>query len=100
LPEGVTVAEVKHDNGACASSNNHIICTFPQLGRRGAMYFDWVASIQVYVVRPQNSGLLTLSASITANEPDPNPANNSNSASLEVTGFPSSPKARKRIRFF
>jgi hypothetical protein len=100
LPEGVTVVEVKHDKGACASANNHIVCTFPQLGRRGAMYFDWVASIQVYVARPQTSGLVTLSASITATETDPNPADNSKSVLLEVIGFPSPPKSRKRTRFY
>lgn len=95
LPAGVTFSSVRTDTGACVFADNRITCNLGVVGVEGQQAFDWVAFISIYV-RPIEAGTVTLTARITANEPDPNLSNNTKTASAMVNP----PKSRKRVRFF
>jgi hypothetical protein len=103
LPEGVTPQSVTvsaGQEGSCAFEGSSIVCNFPKLGYEGRIFRHGNAAVIGINLQPGAAGLVNVSASITANELDPDPANNSKSASIEVIGQPAPPKPRKRVRFF
>lgn len=95
LPAGVTFSSVRTDKGTCGFADNRITCNLGVVGVEGRQAFDWVAFITIYV-KPTEAGTVTLTARITADEPDPNFSNNMKTASATVTPA----KSRKRVRFF
>ena len=100
MPDGITptsVIDKDSDGGACAFADNKITCTYPKIGESGTILFDYAAHI-IVTAKPVETGQLTLTANVTANEPDENLSNNSVAQSLQVVK--TTPKSRKRVRFF
>jgi hypothetical protein len=95
LSEGVVVSSVQTDVGECAYSGNLVTCNLGVVGEEGQQLIDSAATIAIRA-RPVVSGTVTLTAHITASEPDPNLSNNTITDSLTVN----LPKSRKRVRFF
>jgi hypothetical protein len=95
LSEGVVVSSVQTDVGECAYTGNLVTCNLGKVGVEGQRLIDAAATISIRA-RPAVSGTVTLTARITASEPDPNLSNNTITDSLTVN----LPKSRKRVRFF
>jgi hypothetical protein len=108
LPEGITpswvVISEGSQEGSCAFEGSLIVCNFPTLGYEGRSFIERAAAVIGINLQPGVAGLVNVSATITGNEPDPNPANNSLSSTVTVISLPVcsclSPKNRKRARFF
>lgn len=95
LSEGVVVTSVQTNVGECAFSGNLVTCNLGKVGVEGIRLIDAAATIAIRG-RPAASGTVTLTAHITADEPDPNLSNNTTTVSLTVN----LPKSRKRTRVF
>lgn len=95
LSEGVVVSSVQTNVGECAYLDNLVTCNLGKVGVEGIRLIDAAATIAIRA-RPAVSGTVTLTAHITASEPDPNLSNNTITDSLTVN----LPKSRKRVRFF
>jgi hypothetical protein len=93
LPEGITPLSVDTDKGQCSYTDNLITCNLGVVGREGVIYKDSAAGMQI-TVRPTSLGTKTLTARITANEPDPNLSNNTMTTTVTAV------KSRKRVRIF
>jgi uncharacterized repeat protein (TIGR01451 family) len=80
LPAGAVLQSVSASQGSCSGSGT-ITCVLGNLA-----YGD---GVQVtIVVTPQNAGTLTNTASVTADQPDPNTANNSAQVQTQVVTDP------------
>ncbi len=95
LPAGVTFSSVTTDKGTCDFADNRVTCNLGVVGVEGRQAFDWVGFVSIFV-KPTEAGTVTLTARITANEPDPNLSNNIRTESATVNPL----KSRKRVRFF
>ena len=93
LPEGITPLSVYTNTGQCSFTDNLITCNLGVVGIESERLRDFAASM-IIKVRPTSLGTKTLTARMTANEPDPNLSNNTMTTTFTVT------KSRKRVRFF
>jgi uncharacterized repeat protein (TIGR01451 family) len=80
LPNGVKVKSYTTTQGTLSKTGKIIS------GELGSLGVDETATIEV-VVKPKKAGLLPIGASVTANEPDPELANNVDTA-LHYAGRP------------
>jgi uncharacterized repeat protein (TIGR01451 family) len=78
LPESVTFGSVTPQN-VCTEENNTITCDL------GSLPNDATATVTI-VVTPTNAGMITNMASVTGNESDPDPSNNTAEKSVRVIG--------------
>lgn len=84
LPGGVSLSSAQPSQGSCSGS---LVCTLGTLAKGAS------AQIEVVTHVPASLGgqKLTNSARVSGEEPDPNPGNNSASATTEVDPKPSDP---------
>src|SRR5439155_1677597 len=80
LPAGVTFVSASSSVGTCANASNTVTCTIGNLAS-GA-----TATITINASASATAGMITNTATISGNETDPNPANNTASASTQVGG--------------
>jgi uncharacterized repeat protein (TIGR01451 family) len=78
LPAGVTFVSATPSQGTCSQSNGTVTCPLGTLASTGS------ASVDVKI-RPQGEGSITNSASVSSDIFEPNPADNSASATTTVT---------------
>src|SRR5579884_1776516 len=79
VPAGLTVEAATAGNGACSVAGQLVTCAIPNVPSGGASAVD-------VVVSPTKTGTYTnsVSVSVPAGYTDPNPANNSSTATLNV----------------
>lgn len=98
LPAGLifssAIYNTIHSKGVCDFADGLITCNLGTVGMEGVPFLDFVASVDI-CAKPTEAGTFALTARITANEPDPNLANNTAVAMATVNP----PKSRKRVRF-
>ncbi len=83
LPPGVTFVSASGTGWTCVNSGNvSVTCTRASIASGGS-----APVITITVTAPLQGGAITNNASVTATTPDPNPANNSASASTTVTAL-------------
>lgn len=79
LASGLTVQSAEPTQGSCATSGNRVICGM------GALLLATQARLQLTLsVGSDARGTLNTTASVSADQPDPNPANNQASSALLV----------------
>ncbi len=98
IPEGVGVVSMRTDRGECSFSGNLVTCDLGVVGREGFTAIDWVAGIEI-LVQSNVSASYAFTGTVSANEPDPNPADNTGTIVATLQATPA-PKSRKRVRFF
>jgi uncharacterized repeat protein (TIGR01451 family) len=79
LPVSVDFQSASASQGTCTEASGVVTCVLGSLAN-GA-----VATVTIQVV-PQSTGTISNTATVTAVEPDPNPANNADTESTEVKG--------------
>lgn len=82
LPPGATFVSVLNTGSPaaeCSAAAGVVTCTIAS-ALRGSVFFG------IQIVAPSTPGTYTSVVSVTANEPDPNPINNSASESIDVGG--------------
>jgi hypothetical protein len=94
LPENIVFSSVRTDKGTCSFAARIITCNLSKIGAAGRITIEYNARIQIFA-KPTAVGSATLTAQVTANEPDPNLANNSRTAIATIFAT----KSRKRVRF-
>lgn len=77
LPSGMTFVSASTAGGACNNANGTVTCTLASLAPQAT----WQPSI---TVSASTAGSISDSASVTANQPDPNTANNTASVTTTV----------------
>lgn len=77
LPAGVSFISATATQGSCSRAGSTVSCNLGDLAKGAS------ATISL-VVEPNGTGTISNSASVSANESDPNPGNNSASASTTV----------------
>jgi uncharacterized repeat protein (TIGR01451 family) len=78
LPESVTFGSVTPQD-SCTETDGAVICDL------GSLPNDATATVTI-VVTPTNAGMITNMASVTGNESDPDPGNNTAKKSVRVVG--------------
>lgn len=78
LPATVTYQSATASQGSCARSGQLVTCNL------GTMASGGTATVRIVVLAPQTHGDLTNAASVTSDDPDPNRANNSATATTKV----------------
>jgi uncharacterized repeat protein (TIGR01451 family) len=78
LPPGVTFVSASSTQGTCTQASGTVTCNV------GSLAVGATATITIVVTAPSSPTTITNTATIKANETDPNPANNSASASTQV----------------
>jgi uncharacterized repeat protein (TIGR01451 family) len=81
LPNGPVFVSAVAGQGGCTRVARKVTCNLGDVNPGGSV------GVQV-VVRPQKTGTLTNTAAATANESDPNPANNSATTTTTVKNLP------------
>lgn len=84
LPSSVTFVSATSTQGTCVEASGTVICSVGTLANGAS------ATVTI-TVRPRIGVTITNTASVTGNEPDLNPTNNTASASTEVLGPPAEP---------
>jgi uncharacterized repeat protein (TIGR01451 family) len=104
LPKGVSFVSAIPTQGSCAVSANKrkVTCKLGTIGvtvgpsytPTGPIYIPGVASITIQVAAPSKAGTITNSASVGGAQKDPNPRNNSATATTRVVKAKAPPKPR------
>ena len=81
LPASVTFVSAVAGQGSCTQAFRKVTCNLGDLGAGGS------AGVQI-VVQPKKAGTISNTATVVASESDPNPANNSATATTTVTSMP------------
>jgi uncharacterized repeat protein (TIGR01451 family) len=76
LPAGVTFVSVSSTQGTCINTAGTVVCSIGNLDNGGS------ATITINVTAPTTAGTITNTATVKGNEPDPNTANNTASATI------------------
>ncbi|HEX9316892.1 MAG TPA: DUF11 domain-containing protein, partial [Actinomycetota bacterium] len=80
LPAGVGFASATSSQGTCTNASGTVTCDVGSLASAAS------ATITINATAPATAGSVMNTATISGNETDPNPANNSASASIQVAG--------------
>jgi hypothetical protein len=98
LPAGLIFSSAKYttiqSNGVCDFADGLITCNLGTVGIEGVPHLDFVASVTIRAT-PTEAGTFALTARITANEPDPNLADNTAVAMATVN--PPTPRRKKQV---
>jgi uncharacterized repeat protein (TIGR01451 family) len=104
LPKGVSFVSATPTQGSCAASANKrkVTCALGSIGvtvgpnytPSGPVYIPGVASITIQVVAPSAAGTITNSATVGGAQKDPNPKNNTATATTRVIEAKVPPKPR------
>jgi uncharacterized repeat protein (TIGR01451 family) len=78
LPEGISFGNATVSQGTCADAGGIVTCSIGSLANGAA------ASITLTVTTPAAAGILTNTATVTANESDPNLSNNTSTITVDV----------------
>jgi uncharacterized repeat protein (TIGR01451 family) len=79
LPAGVTFVSASSTQGTCTNASGTVTCHV------GSLAVGANATITITVITPGRPGSITNSATVTADQPDPNTANNTASVTTSVT---------------
>jgi uncharacterized repeat protein (TIGR01451 family) len=80
LPAGVGFVSASSSVGTCTNASGTVTCAIGNLASAGT------ATIMIDATAPATAGTVTNTATVSGNETDPNPANNTASASTQVGG--------------
>jgi len=80
LPTGLTVVSATTTSGSCTTTSASVECTWPSLAQGASS----TVTVQALVAADAPAGTLTNTASVASPAEDSNPANNSDSAEVEV----------------
>jgi uncharacterized repeat protein (TIGR01451 family) len=104
LPKGVSFVSATPTQRSCTVSSNkrRVTCALgtigvtvgPNYAPSGPVYIPGVASITIQVAAPSKAGTITNSASVGGAQKDPNPKNNSATATTRVVKAKAPPKPR------
>jgi len=84
LPTGVTFVSVSSTQGSCAQAGGTVSCDL------GNLAVSANATVTI-VVTPTMAGMISNTVTVTANEPDPNPGNNTATQNTTVNPAPGGP---------
>ena len=80
LPTGLTVVTAAATSGSCTTTSTDVTCTWPTLAEGASS----TVTVQALVAADAPAGTVTNTASVASPAEDSNPANNSDSADVEV----------------
>ncbi len=95
LPKGVKVISAVASQGTCSTKGKDVTCSLGAVGPTALPNYGPAPTITIRVRAPNRAGTITNTATVSSGEPDPNPANNTASATTRVTAPPAKPKAAK-----
>ena len=78
LPSGISLNNTTASQGACADAGGIVTCSIGSLANGAA------ASVTLTVTTPSSAGILANTATVTANESDPNLSNNTSTITVDV----------------
>jgi uncharacterized repeat protein (TIGR01451 family) len=81
LPMGTTFSSSTTPQGSCTHSMGVVTCDLGTINAQASV------TVTIVVTAPEDPGPITNMASVSLNEPDPNPANNSVSAATDIVDF-------------
>jgi uncharacterized repeat protein (TIGR01451 family) len=79
LPTGVSFNSATASQGTCVNAAGTVTCTIGSLANGAS------STVTINVTAPGTAGTITNTATVTGNETDPNPANNTASATTQVS---------------
>jgi uncharacterized repeat protein (TIGR01451 family) len=92
LPKGVSLTSAASTQGTCTAKGKGptVTCTLGTLASgAGPTYNSTPVTVTIRVLAPQKAGAISNTASVTGDPKDPNPKNNSATATTQVVAAPS-----------